>query len=267
MACAANASFPQTVVRLVAEVTRDEKANPSSLGQRGSDRRPDRIRMFLLSSSCEPDDGFARAPRRKRQRSLYEAGLERADKLAHVALKAGVTAIYTTDTERARLTVQPLSDLLKLDPLIYQVGSPDQIWEFAAKVRRDQPGKAVLVVSHNLTVPLVIDALGGDAASCSIGTAYDEFDNLCIVTIHDPGAVEVADLHTAGQAHRACPYGQSSLPNSEEIDLATPAKWRVRRWVTLRCSLDGQMVGSARKQSIAEGGERNGNRSSLQDAG
>jgi hypothetical protein len=87
-----------------------------------------------------------------------------------------------------------LADLLKLDPLIYQVGSPDQIREFANKVQRDHSGKVVLIVSHNPTVPLIIDALGGDATSCSIGTAYDEFDDLCIVTIYGVGAVRAVNL-------------------------------------------------------------------------
>jgi broad specificity phosphatase PhoE len=146
-------------------------------------RRPTNMTTVLLLRHAERDNG-----------SLNEDGLERANELAHVVRKAGVTAIYTTDTERTRQTVQPLADLLNLDPLIYQVGSPDQIEEFAARVRRDQRGKTALVVSHNPTVPLIIDTLGGDPASCSIGDAYDEFDDLCVVTIYDAEAVQVLDL-------------------------------------------------------------------------
>lgn len=144
---------------------------------------PGPMTTVLLVRHAERDNG-----------SLNEAGLERADKLAHVALKAGVTAIYTTDTERTRRTAQPLADLLKLDPLIYQVGSPDQIRELATKVQRDHHGDVVLVVGHNPTVPLLIDALGGDSTGCSIGTAYDEFDDLCIVTIYGPGKAKVVNL-------------------------------------------------------------------------
>ena len=146
-------------------------------------RLPPRMTTVLLLRHAERDNG-----------SLSEDGLERAERLAHVALKAGVTAIYTTDTERARQTVQPLADLLKLDPLIYNVGSPEQIREFATKLLRDHDGKEVLVVGHNSTVPQTIDALGGDSTSCSIGTAYDEFDDLCIVTLYGPGTVKVVNL-------------------------------------------------------------------------
>lgn len=137
----------------------------------------------LLLRHAERDNG-----------SLGEDGLERADALTHVALKAGVTAIYTTDTERTRRTVQPLAELLSLDPLIYEVGSPDQIWEFVAEVLRDHDGEVVLIVGHNPTIPLIIDALGGDATSCSIGAAYDEFDGLCTVTIYAPGTAKVVNL-------------------------------------------------------------------------
>jgi hypothetical protein len=49
-------------------------------------------------------------------------------------------------------------------------------------------------VSHNPTVPQIIDALGGDSAKCSIGDAYDEFDDLCLVLIHGPGVVKILDL-------------------------------------------------------------------------
>jgi phosphohistidine phosphatase SixA len=142
-----------------------------------------RMTTVVLLRHAERDNG-----------SLNEDGLERAERLAHVAFKAGVTAIYTTDTERARQTVQPLADLLKRDPLIYNVGSAEQIRQFATKVLRDHAGKVVLIVGHNPTVPLVIDALGGDSTGCSIGAAYDEFDNLCTVTVGGPGIATVVNL-------------------------------------------------------------------------
>ena len=152
-------------------------------------RPPARMTTVLLVRHAERNDG-----------SLSEAGLERADALAHVALKAGVTAVYATDTERAQQTAQPLADLLELDPVIYQVDSPDHIRDLAAEVLRDHTGEVVLIVGHDPTVPLTIEALGGDPARCSIGTAADEFDDLCIVTIDGRGAVKVVNLQ----------YGQPS---------------------------------------------------------
>jgi broad specificity phosphatase PhoE len=141
------------------------------------------VTTVLLVRHAERDDG-----------SLSEAGLQRAEQLAQVALKAGVTAVYTTDTERTRRTARPLADALSLEPLIYEVGSSDQIREFAAKLQRDHSGEVVLVVGHNPTVPRTIEALGGNSADCSVGTAYDEFDDLCIVTIYGAGRVRVLNL-------------------------------------------------------------------------
>lgn len=144
---------------------------------------PTRMTTVLLLRHAERDDG-----------SLSMYGRERAAELAHVARKAGVTAIYTTDTVRTRQTVQPLADALGLDPLIYDNSTPERIDAFAAQLRKDHAGEVVLVVSHNPTVPLIINALGGDPAGCSIGTAYDEFDDLCLVTISGHDGVEVVDL-------------------------------------------------------------------------
>lgn len=146
-------------------------------------RSPARTTTILLVRHAERDDG-----------SLNEAGLERAAELAHVARKAGVTAIYTTDTERTRQTAQPLADALALDPLIYGNSTPEQIEAFAADLKANHAGEVVLVVSHNPTVSTIIDALGGDAGECSIGTAYDEYDDLCVVTLHGADAVEVVNL-------------------------------------------------------------------------
>jgi phosphohistidine phosphatase SixA len=144
---------------------------------------PGSVTTVLLVRHAERDDG-----------SLNEAGLQRAEQLAQVVLKAGVTAVYTTDTERTRRTARPLADALGLEPLIYRVGSSDEIREFAAKLQRDHRSQVVLVVGHNPTVPRTIAALGGNFADCSVGTAYDEFDDLCIVTIYGTGGVKVLNL-------------------------------------------------------------------------
>jgi broad specificity phosphatase PhoE len=149
----------------------------------GCSRPPARVTMILLVRHAERDDG-----------SLNERGLERAVELAHVARKAGVTTIYRTDTERTRQTAQPLADALALDPLLYANSTAEQIEAFAAELKADHAGEVVLVVSHNPTVPTIIEALGGDAGDCSIGTAYDEYDNLCVVTLSGADAVEVVNL-------------------------------------------------------------------------
>jgi len=149
----------------------------------------DSVTTVLLVRHAERDNG-----------GLSQAGLERAERLAHVAAKAGVSALYTTDTERTKATIQPLAEHLGLDPRIYGVSSSQEIKAFAASLTREHPGEVILVVGHNPSVPDTIDALGGDPRDCSIGTANDEFDDLCVVTIDGAGRVNVVNLQ----------YGQAS---------------------------------------------------------
>lgn len=141
------------------------------------------LTTILLARHADRDNG-----------SMSAEGLARAETLAHVAQKAEVTAIYAADEERDWQTAQPLADALGILPSIYHVSGPDLIKEMAAEVLRDHRGEVILVVGHNTTVPLTIEALGGDSSACSIGAAFDEFDNLCILTIPDSGSVRVLNL-------------------------------------------------------------------------
>jgi len=104
---------------------------------------------------------------------LTPEGEARARKLADVVRRAGVTAIYTTDTERTRGTVQPLADSLKLDPIIYS----DLTW-LVNQILSEHNGDVVLVVGHSPTVPAIARRLGAN-----VPVAYiDDFDNLFTVT-------------------------------------------------------------------------------------
>lgn len=110
--------------------------------------------------------------------SLSQAGRVRAEKLAHVARKAGVTAIYTTDFNRTKQTVQPLADFLKLEPTIY-----NDVTMLVNQILSEHKGDVVLVAGHSNTVPDIIEQLLGE----NLSTQYiQEFDNLFIIT-HRPG--------------------------------------------------------------------------------
>ena len=134
-----------------------------------------------VDPKCDPDDP-----------GLGSKGDLRAQELAQVARKAGVAAIYTTDTNRTRETVQPLADLLGVEATIYTATQ-----ELVDKIlsEPEHAGDVVLVAAHaggNLpTVPGIITELGGNHTNCSIGS---EFDNLCIVTICRRGEVTVVNL-------------------------------------------------------------------------
>lgn len=116
------------------------------------------------------------------------ARLARAEQLVHVAGKAGITGIYTIDTNRTRQTVAPLAQELGLTPIIYGYNSNSAL---AAQLRADHVGKAAPVAGHAPTVPAIGSELGGDGASCQIG---NEFDRLFVVVAFQSGKAETVKL-------------------------------------------------------------------------
>ena len=106
---------------------------------------------------------------------LTSDGEARAKKLANVAHRAGVTAIYTTDTKRTKGTVEPLADSLKLDPIIY-----NNLTALVNQILSEHKGDVVLVAGHSPTVPQIARLLGADVPQ---QVQYlPDFDNLFAIT-------------------------------------------------------------------------------------
>jgi broad specificity phosphatase PhoE len=122
----------------------------------------------------------AEAP--KENPPLSPAGQARAQALLETLRDARLTTIITTDQERTRATAAPLAATLHLTAVIVP-RSPDPKKDAVAvaeAVRR--AGGTVLVVSHQLTIPLIIAALGGP----TIPTMCDsEFSNLYVLVVEN----------------------------------------------------------------------------------
>jgi phosphohistidine phosphatase SixA len=105
---------------------------------------------------------------------LNAAGRARADALAHVVEKAGVSTIFTSEFTRTQQTVEPSARELGLVP---RLAPP------AATLARDalagRFGAVLLVAGHSNTVPMILAALG--AASPPVIGERD-FDNLFVLT-------------------------------------------------------------------------------------
>jgi broad specificity phosphatase PhoE len=112
---------------------------------------------------------------------LSEAGRVRAAKLARMLASAGITAIYATETDRARQTAEPLARALKLDVKTY---SPrDTSGKIAPqllldRLKKEEASGVVLVVGHQNTVPDLLTALG---SLRKIEIAEKQFDDLFVV--------------------------------------------------------------------------------------
>ena len=111
---------------------------------------------------------------------LTPAGETRAQNLATMLAKSGVTTIYTTPFTRTRNTAAPLAAALSLTPIEVMPG-PTYAADMAAKLRALPAGSTALVVGHSNTTPNVMKALGiANAPSIDDAT---EFNNMFIVTL------------------------------------------------------------------------------------
>ena len=120
---------------------------------------------------------------------LSDAGRIRAARLSAMLKDADVAAIYSTDTERSRDTVKPLSDALKLPIQIYDIGGePVDAGPFLARLRREHATDVVVIVGHSNTVPALLHALGCPGA---ISLARDDYDNLFVVVPKEKAATLV----------------------------------------------------------------------------
>jgi broad specificity phosphatase PhoE len=114
---------------------------------------------------------------------LSEAGRARAARLAALLKDTGIVAIFSTDTERAKGTAQPLADATKLPLRIYDLpasgaNKPIAAQPFIARLRTEHAHDVVLVVGHSNTVPAILQALGAPGL---LKLAADEYDNLFVV--------------------------------------------------------------------------------------
>jgi broad specificity phosphatase PhoE len=121
---------------------------------------------------------------------LSRPGAERAAHLAEILKNAGVTAIYATDTTRARQTGEPLAQALKLSIKTYDTRDEKgnmTAAPFVAKLKTDERNGVVLVVGHSNTVPDVIAACG---VTEPVRLAPDDYGDL-FVLVPQPSAPPV----------------------------------------------------------------------------
>jgi phosphohistidine phosphatase SixA len=116
---------------------------------------------------------------------LSPVGTARANKLAGLLSGKKVTAVYTSEFARTRLTGKPLADQMHIAVNDRISGGKTQ--ELAQAILNGKD-RAVLVVGHSNTVPSVIAALGAGNVPPIPET---EFDNFYVVTVTGPGKATV----------------------------------------------------------------------------
>jgi broad specificity phosphatase PhoE len=107
--------------------------------------------------------------------ALSEKGRARAQALAALLAKSGVTAIYATEYRRTVQTVQPLAETLGLEVQTIQAKDTAALVE---RLRSRHQADIVLVVGHSNTVPAVLRALGHVRDEA---VADDDFGNVFVL--------------------------------------------------------------------------------------
>ena len=118
---------------------------------------------------------------------LTAAGQTRANELVHVAAKAGIKAIFATNTIRTRQTVQPLATYYNLPITTYNNNT-----SLKNTIMSNYAGKTVIVVGHSPTIQSIVTALGANASNCQVNDS--EFDNLFVITIYGSDTANVVNL-------------------------------------------------------------------------
>ena len=116
---------------------------------------------------------------------LTEIGEKRAETLARMLDKSGISVVFSTNTTRTRETVNNYADPRRIGIKLY-----GNISQLANLIKSTYVGKNILVAGHSDTVPSTIRALGVSSAP-EIG---NEFNNLFIVTIAADGSVSLTRL-------------------------------------------------------------------------
>jgi broad specificity phosphatase PhoE len=121
----------------------------------------------VLVRHAEPASGVSDDP------GLSPTGRKRADDLAIAVRGRAIGAIIVSPLRRTRETARPIAGALRLTPVVVPLTSIDaHIQALVEEVRR-QAGKAILVVGHSNTVPLLIAALGGPHIASLCEETYD----------------------------------------------------------------------------------------------
>lgn len=117
-----------------------------------------------------------------RDPTLAPAGLARAQRLAARLREEPLRAAYATAYRRTQQTAEPAARGHGLQTIVYEAKLPAA--EFAARVRREQPSGATLIVGHSNTAPDIAAAL----CACAVEPMPEtEYDRRMIVAIDAQG--------------------------------------------------------------------------------
>ncbi|MGH8854807.1 MAG: SixA phosphatase family protein [Telluria sp.] len=117
---------------------------------------------------------------------LTAQGQVRAQAIAAILSRAGITHVFSTPTQRTRQTAAPLARRIGVEVQLYEPGAPKALVEKVKAL-----SGAVLVVGHSNTLPELVKLFGGAPGT---DIADDEYDRLYQLTPGAGGAVRTVLL-------------------------------------------------------------------------
>ena len=118
----------------------------------------------------------------KEDPNISEAGAARAQRLASLLAKSGVTHLFATEFQRTQQTLAPLAVASGVLVEIVPARDPGALESALSSLPR---GSVAVVAAHSNTLPVVLEKLTGGAAK--IALSESEYDRVFVVTQWGPG--------------------------------------------------------------------------------
>ena len=156
-----------------------------ALGSSDENTKP--VTVFFLRHAEDADTGGNPDP------DLTEFGAERADALARLLSKSGVTHFYSSEYARTQSTLRPLAQAIGTTVEIVSARKPAEQIE---KLRALPPGAVAIVAGHSNTIPNLIKTLGGELDELTERGWIEEpvHDRIFIVTLQADGDTQTVEL-------------------------------------------------------------------------
>lgn len=119
---------------------------------------------------------------------LSTAGAARAQALADAVGESAISAIYTTQYKRTRLTAEPLARSLGVAAQTVTAGAEIDL---ARRILREHRGETVLVVGHSNTVGTILRELGSPTP---VTLEESDYGDLFILTVPEEGTPALVRL-------------------------------------------------------------------------
>ncbi len=120
---------------------------------------------------------------------LSEKGIERAGMLASMFKDVTFDAIYSTNFQRTRQTVDPIAKQRNIRVRLYE---PSELEAFAELIASRHVGETVLIVGHSNTTPTLVNVFGSETQFENL--SEDEYDSIFFVDFQELGKANVRKL-------------------------------------------------------------------------